>query len=62
MFASGVVYLEFCFKAWTLCSMCIVALLYSFPRFEFDFNANDHFEFSKWFEYIFAKLGILLQK
>jgi hypothetical protein len=38
--------------------MCIVALFYSNPRFEFDFNANDHFEFSKWFEYIFAKLGI----
>jgi hypothetical protein len=62
MFVFGVVHFEFCLKTWALCLMCTIALLYSNPRFEFNFNANDHFEFSKWSEYIFAKLGILLQK
>jgi hypothetical protein len=62
----GVIHLEFYFKAWTLCLMSTITLFYKNPRFEFDFNANDRlngqFEFSKWYEYIFAKLGILLQK
>jgi len=62
MFVFGVVHLEFCLKAWTLCLMCTIALLYRNPRFEFDFNVNNHFEFSKWSKYIFAKIGILLQK
>jgi hypothetical protein len=44
MFIFGVVHHEFRFKLWTLCLMCIVALLYSNPRFEFDFNANDYIE------------------
>jgi hypothetical protein len=31
----GVMHVEFYFKAWTLCLMCIVALFYNNPRFEF---------------------------
>jgi hypothetical protein len=53
----GVVYLEFCFKAWTLCLMCTLALLYSNMQMNHFYG---QFEFSKQFEYIFAKLGILL--
>jgi hypothetical protein len=44
MFVFGVVHLEFYFKVCTLCLMCAIALFYSNPRFEFDFNANYHFE------------------
>jgi hypothetical protein len=32
---SGVIHVKFYFKAWTLCLMCIIALFYSNPRFEF---------------------------
>jgi hypothetical protein len=50
MFVFGVVHLEFFFKAWTLCLMCIIALFYSNPNLNLILmqmtTLNGQFEFS----------------